>query len=130
MERLTDKQFTGYVNCGIYQAIQKLAHYEDLEEQGMLIKLDVPIYGVDSFRLENGEIFQKIPVRIGDTVFVIEMNYHTKIKMINKRKVTRIALSESEVSIFTDYRINRGVYGKTVFLTEQEAKEALERMKK
>lgn len=63
MERLTEKQSAGYDlkslngewcdhychkqkvetcdECGIYQAIQKLAYYEDLEEQGRLIILTV-----------------------------------------------------------------------------------------
>ena len=63
MERLTKKQSAGYDlkaldgewcnhychkqrvetcnECGIYQAIQKLAYYEDLEEQGRLITLSV-----------------------------------------------------------------------------------------
>lgn len=61
MERLTEKQSSGYDlkvmngewcnkycekqiaqtcnECGIYQAIQKLAEYEDLEEQGLLLRL-------------------------------------------------------------------------------------------
>lgn len=63
MKRLTEKQSAGYDlkalngawcnhycheqrvetcnECGIYQAIQKLAYYEDLEEQGRLITLSV-----------------------------------------------------------------------------------------
>lgn len=63
MERLTEKHSAGYDlkvlngewcdhychkqrvetcnECGIYQAIQKLAYYEDLEEQGRLITLSV-----------------------------------------------------------------------------------------
>lgn len=63
MKRLTQKQSAGYDlkalngewcnhychqqrvetcnECGIYQAIQKLAYYEDLEEQGRLITLSV-----------------------------------------------------------------------------------------
>ncbi len=64
MERLTEKQSAGYDlkalngewcnhychkqrvetcnECGIYQAIQKLAYYEDLEDEGRLIILSVP----------------------------------------------------------------------------------------
>ena len=62
MERLTEIQSAGYDlkelngewcnkycekqktytcnECGIYQAIQKLAEYEDLEEQGLLLRLE------------------------------------------------------------------------------------------
>ena len=44
-----EKQKTYTCNeCGIYQAIQKLAHYENLEEQGRLISL---------------------PCKVGDTVY-------------------------------------------------------------
>lgn len=72
MERLTEKQSSGYDlkamngewcnkyceqqrvetcnECGIYQAIHKLAEYEDLEEQGLLLRL---------------------PCKVGDTVYAI-----------------------------------------------------------
>lgn len=65
MERLTEKQSAGYdlkalsgewcnhychkqrvetcTECGIYEAIQKLAQYEDLEEQGQLVILPCKI---------------------------------------------------------------------------------------
>lgn len=74
MDRLTDKQSAGYDlkalngewcnhychkqrvetcnECGIYQAIQKLAYYENLEEEGRLIILSVedihPCRGCDA----------------------------------------------------------------------------------
>ena len=79
MERLTEKQTAGYDlitmngewcdsyckkqsiqacnECGIYQAIQKLAEYENLEEQGLLVRL---------------------PCKVGDTVFVDSKTIPTK----------------------------------------------------
>lgn len=75
MERLTEKQSSGFDlkamngewcnkyceqqrvqtcnECVIYQAIQKLAEYEDLEEQNLLLRL---------------------PVKVGDTVYIISRN--------------------------------------------------------
>ena len=73
MERLTEIQSAGYDlkelnsewcnkycekqkaytcnECGIYQAIQKLAQYEDLEEQGLILRL---------------------PCKVGTTVYLIK----------------------------------------------------------
>lgn len=144
MNRLTEKQSAGYdlkalngqycnnycdeqssatcKDCGIYQAIQKLAHYEDMEEQGKLLIL---------------------PCKPGDTVYVIS-NYSNSIKSdyeIIKAVVTTVRLKSDRKTVGFSCRgkwKNQNPYignftsnsvGKTVFLTEQEAKEALKGMK-
>ena len=101
--------------CGIYQAIQKLAHYEDLDEQGLLLQL---------------------PCKVGDTIYVngilgvgkyrvIRVDYHSN--LATKRSefyIEALLVSNPENSIgFYDKEI-----GKTVFLTQEEAERKLKEM--
>ena len=104
--------------CGIYQAIQKLAHYEDLDEQGLLLQL---------------------PRKVGDTIYVngilgvgevgkyrvIRVDYHSN--LATKRSefyIEALLVSNPENSIgFYDKEI-----GKTVFLTKAEAEQKLKEM--
>lgn len=86
MERLTDYSDNGYAyiidvgyktceefckcvvdgckNCYIQQAFKKLATYEDLEEQGLLVRLPVPlgskVYWISTRDKQNSIIFEKI----------------------------------------------------------------------
>ena len=54
-------------NCKtIDDVIDKLAQYEDLEEQGLLLRLPAPLNGVDSFSLNGKEIWQRIPCHCKD----------------------------------------------------------------
>ena len=81
--------------------INRLAEYEDMEEQGLLIKL---------------------PCKIGDAVYRIcrfkrGENWKKEAKFIRHSKLTRSNLFR----IMLD-----GEFGKTVFLTLEEAEKALE----
>lgn len=106
--------------CGIYQAIQKLAHYEDLDEQGLLLQL---------------------PCKVGDTIYVngilgvgemgkyrvIRVDYHSN--LATKRSefyIEALLMSNPTTSIgFYDKEI-----GKTVFLTKAEAEQNLKEINK
>ena len=106
--------------CGIYQAIQKLAHYEDLDEQGLLLQL---------------------PCKVGDTIYVngilgvgeveeykvIRVDYHSN--LATKRSefyIEALLMSDPTNSIgFYDKEI-----GKTVFLTKAEAEQKLKELNK
>lgn len=116
MERLTEKQSAGYDlkalngqycnhycdeqsdatcrDCAIYQAVQKLANYENLEEQGKLLIL---------------------PCKPGDTVYLLAKDA-PKPQIIPHKVKNLIYCVEIIPKI-----------GKTVFLTELEAKEAMEK---
>lgn len=87
--------------------IDKLAEYEDLEEQGLLLRLPCPIGTTvyDTHWWDNVE----------ETVKVNGKTYY--------RKVQKYKVSKSK---FTLYNIND--FGKSVFLTKKEAKEALRKM--
>ncbi len=117
MERLTSRDSKGNLclcnkevygnNQDIYNAIAVLEEYEDLEEQGLMLKL---------------------PCKVGDTVYRIIKEFHTRINKIISGKVYRIALTDIEMQIFIDKWQSKGIYGKTVFLTQAEAEEALRKM--
>ena len=130
MERLTEKQSSGFDlksmngewcnkyceqqrvqtcnECGIYQAIQKLAEYEDLEEQGLLLRLSC---------------------KIGDTIWYVDNDdddYPIKLE------IDTISIDDNK-NIW--YYANDDVYGKfgfidsdfgkTAFLTQAEAEQKL-----
>lgn len=117
MERLTSRDNKGNLclcnkevygnNQDIYNAIAVLEEYEDLEEQGLMLKL---------------------PCKVGDTVYRIIKEFYTRINKIISGKVYRIALTDIEMQIFIDKWQSKGIYGKTVFLTQAEAEEALRKM--
>ena len=98
--------------CAVQKCFDKLAEYEDLEEQGLLLKL---------------------PCRIGDTVYDIFMG-----EVKEKKVVAVVYFHSPSVKQITIHASNgRGAttpielyrFGKTIFLTEQEAQTALEKMK-
>lgn len=81
-----------------HKVLQKLAEYEDLEEQGKLLKL---------------------PCVVGDTVYVLRID--NAAYMMSNKKVWEIVEERFEVRHFD-------CIGKTVFLTREEAKAALEEL--
>jgi hypothetical protein len=79
------------------EVLEKLAEYEDLEEQGMLLKL---------------------PCKIGDTVYRV---MHRDRRDRSDSFIRRTILGEHNL-----YRIVvNGEFGKTVFLTAEEAEAAI-----
>lgn len=74
------------------KAINKLAEYEDLEEQGLILRL---------------------PCKVGDTVY----------------SVVKDGLQIFELKFSLDFYVRRmSDFGKTVFLTKEEAEQALKQM--
>ena len=112
--RLTEYDSHGdlYVkNHDYISASYKLAHYEDLEEQGRLIIL---------------------PCAVGDTVYEVQEIR----KRIQEYTVICIHYSHSSILIGWEIKDGNGIYsnlngfeasaiGKTVFLTKEEAEEKL-----
>lgn len=107
-------------NCPCLQEVlNKLAEYEDLEEQGHLIR---------------------IPCKIGDTIYVIpsEVNYkinivnrHEELNHVYKQVVSSVGPSKCGYIIYTcdnQSLVLDEEYKETWFLTEEEAKAALRRM--
>ena len=127
MERLTEKVF-GFVqlkacgndfcketcaehdeeksckNCYIQKAFEKLAEYEDLEEQGLLLRLPCPI-GTTVYNTTWWDCVQEKVKVVGKTFY----------RTVHKHKV-----SKSTFSLVDIYN-----FGKTVFLTKAEAEQKL-----
>lgn len=89
----------------LYPAIEKLATYEDLEEQGLLVRL---------------------PCKVGDSVFIIVG------KDISRQGIRKIEISDNSIIFKTNRQkriFNIAEFGKTVFPTREEAEKKLEEMK-
>ena len=109
-----EKPNSYYSNCEEgYCAMEKLADYEDLEEQGRLIKL---------------------PCKVGDVVYGI----NTDRNIVSALKI--ISTKIYSYAIYFDYQLIDGIYknivsfadidfGKTVFLTKSEAEAKLKALR-
>ncbi len=111
-------------NClCLQEVIKKLADYEDLEEQGFLLKL---------------------PCKVGDIVYFISERTEKQgrrksvTEFVDRGEVDNIALGSAMIPQITVCDSNYAWitfdsiedFGKTVFLTQTEAEEALERMER
>lgn len=87
------------------QACEKLGQYEDSEEQGLLLRL---------------------PCKVGDTLYLP----YSRPRYIKEVMVTDFMFNGCDLHILTDFVTlgNRDI-GKTVFLTKEEAEQALAEMK-
>ena len=119
MERLTRRSANG---TGIYatpsgepvkwennrhNVLQKLADYEDLEEQGRLIKL---------------------PCKVGDTLYRLVPNLYREYVEI---KIAQFVISKNGIYFITDKGVSWSAdkIGKTVFLTKSEAEVKLKELR-
>ena len=87
----------------LYEIANRLAEYEDMEEQGLLVRL---------------------PCKVGDTIY----RCGDPIKKIYEWQIAYVEVYEDE-TVFVDDSDNTFVeadIGKTVFLTREEAERALE----
>lgn len=143
MERLTDysddectyiigvgnktcEEFCKYVvdgcrNCYIQQAFKKLADYEDLEDQGLLVRLPVnknnEIYIISSRWTVCSECGSRF-----DEYSCSGCEYECDSK--KEYYVYPTYLSLIDITTYANQ------FGKTIFLTYEEAKKKLEEMKK
>ena len=108
-ERLTEHE----AHEGIYEkypdyisATEKLAYYEDLEEQGRLIKL---------------------PCKIGDTVYGIR-RYQDRI--VKAGTVSEMYFNQNMKLVIVIKNLCRGGWGKNIFRTKEEAEAALKEVGK
>lgn len=103
MERLTDRDFRIGLDDsdrlpGYAPIYEKLREYEDMEEQGKLLKL---------------------PCAVGDTVYVLRID--NLAYMMDDKKVWEIVEGKFKIRHFD-------CIGKTVFLTREEAESALKEL--
>ena len=96
--------------CELEKALEKLAYYEDLEEQGLLVRL---------------------PCKVGDDLYCI-VNGEVKKLKVHSFGIPDFEITDIEIKYVDGFKIARfvGEVGKTVFLTREEAEKKLEEMKK
>lgn len=101
-----DGDFCGTDECPVLNAVAtKLGEYERTEEQGLLVRL---------------------PCKVGDSVFIIVG------KDISKQGIRKVEISDNGIIFKTNRRkriFNISEFGKTVFLTREEAVNKFEEMK-
>lgn len=117
MERLTQNAIKASINSKYKKkdrvwtadCIEKLGEYEDLEEQGLLLRM---------------------PCKVGDTVYVI--GFYCSKPIVYEAIVLNVFIfgeniefnakvDEFEINV----RLKSSKFGKTVFLTKEEAEQAL-----
>ena len=124
MERLTDKNDVGSYfypkcfekcdglgasskcdNCEIMTSVcEKLGKYEDLEEQGRLIKIPLEAYCIVDFKVRKG--------------FVLEETYH-----MSRKPLLVVRYDDNSL------KSHRGYLGISVFLTKSEAEAKLKELR-
>ena len=111
MERLTDsnKEIPTLVDNAEYwlKVYFKLKEYEDLEEQGRLVKLPCKI-GTEVYDITWWDNVQEKVVVKGKAYY----------RTVHKHKITKLPFTYSDIDDF----------GKTVFLTKSEAEQKLKEM--
>lgn len=100
----------GAGNCKtVKNMIKKLATYEDLEEQGLLVRL---------------------PCKVGDDLYCI-VNGEVKKLKVHSFGVPDFEITDIEFKYVDGFKIVRfvGELGKTVFITREEAEKKLKELK-
>ena len=88
------------------QHIDKLAEYENLEEQGRLIKL---------------------PCKVGDTIYGL---HKAMVCELNTETIGISKMPSGEILYLIDgWELDKGDFGKTVFLTKSEAEAKLKELR-
>jgi len=100
-----------------YDVMNALAEYEDLEEQGLLVRLPCNV-GDTVYRVNVGAKQPIIPMTVSEIHFLCYKN---------ERAIRFDAIGKEDMGE-SCYRLED--IGKTVFLTREEAEKKLEEMKK
>ena len=106
----------GCKNCYIQQVFKKLADYEDLEEQGLLVRLPCKV-GDTVYRVNAGAKQPIIPMTVSEIHFLCYKN---------ERAVRFDAIGKEDMGE-SCYRLED--IGRIVFLTREEAEKKLDELK-
>lgn len=120
----------------ITKALNKLAAYEDAEEQGRLVILPEPTPDIDFVRIFNLIMADAedrvivLPCKVGDTVwFIRPLKQKPKIEEAVVEKIgVRKRGMYLKLSCNSMYETAASSIGKSVFLSREEAEKALEEM--
>ena len=112
--------------CELEKALEKLATYEDLEEQGLLVRLPVKI-GDDIYVIPSQSIYG---INIVNGFGELNRVYHQHIGSITFFDSHWYATSREEYGIYNEKVLNDIAYGITWFTDYEEAEKKLDEMKK
>ncbi|TGY90866.1 hypothetical protein E5329_23805 [Petralouisia muris] len=98
------------------KAVDKLAEYEDLEEQGKLLKLPCAV-GDTVHYADNEYYFTVLPVKV-DEIAIMESN----------EILYKCLLFDGNGDVETQFDFDKDDFEKTVFLTKEAAEAALKEM--
>ena len=114
-ERLTDL---------IKQGDKKFADKYEGKIGELMSHIDEVFGFVADYLIANGVVVP--PCKVGDKVYRISASSGARIKYIQETKVSRIAIDNEGIWIFcTCNPIAKTVFGKTVFLSREDAEKAL-----
>lgn len=106
--------------CPIQKAFNKLAEYEDAEEQGLLLKLPCKI----------GDVIYKVPSNANYGINIV--NRHEENNRVYRQEICRIEISSNGTFSLRTCEGLDGVvsvsFGETWFLTEDEAEAKLKEL--
>lgn len=93
---------------GVKALFHKIAEYEDLEEQGLLLRL---------------------PCKVGDIVWAIATDRHTKEKLVEETTIRKILVDAEGILLSCDINpFSRNIFGETIFSTLSEAERKLKEL--
>lgn len=116
----------GAGNCKtVENMIKKLATYEDLEEQGLLVRLPVKV-GDDIYVIPSQSVYG---INIVNGFEELNMVYHQHIESITFFDSHWYATSREEYGVYNEKVLNDIAFGTTWFLTREEAEKKLEQLK-
>ena len=97
---------------------------DKLGENKVTFPIDSFNSALSDYLLANGVIVP--PCKVGDKVYRISTKPHSRMKYIQETTISRIAIDNEGIWLFcTCNPIAKCVFGKTVFLSREEAEEAL-----
>lgn len=129
MEKYTDITLSKVVieahNMAI-EALEKQAEYKSLEEQGLLLRLPAPLDGVESFSLDGKKTWFGFPCNVGDVLWWKDAYGDLRNSEVNSMFVEQGIDGVIIETLICN--ISAKELGKTVFLTKEEAEQALKQM--
>lgn len=99
----------GYGRIQVGHAVEKLAEYEDLEEQGKLLKLPVAV-GDTVYRINKGNKEPVIPMRVIGIAI---------------RNENELVIQTKDIADDNHNLYSKNSIGKSIFLTKESAEAAL-----
>lgn len=111
--------------CGLEKALEKLAAYEDLEEQGLLVRLPCKV-GDDVYIIPSPSVYG---LNIINGYENLNRVYHQHVGSITFADSHWYATSREEYKVYSEKVLNDIAFGITWFTDREEAEKKLKEMR-